>query len=100
MKRPFLTYMALMAISIVSVQTIVIRASQPFDYVNFWLTFAGVYANGMLFALVYISLKKASRENRYTKLFATILVFVCVLSMRLLFDAYGSAEISSIARLQ
>lgn len=99
-KRPFLTYVALMAISVISIQTIVIRASQPFDYVNFWLTFAGIYANGMLFALVYISLKRSVRENRYTRLFATILVFVCVLAMRLLFDAYGSAENSSIVQLQ
>lgn len=81
-KRPWITYLGMTLTGLISSYFIRINfhnINQAF-YVNHPLTFASVFANGMLCAWIYISYTKNKRRNRKTEFlylfFAVVSIFI------------------------
>ncbi|MCR5502466.1 MAG: acyltransferase [Lachnospiraceae bacterium] len=74
-KRPVITTAALYLIGIVSGNILVCHAQDLWAYNNYFSTFAGFYASGMLICLIYYGIRKADAENRYTMIAATTAIF-------------------------
>lgn len=79
-KKPMVTYWCMTAVGIISSLYI----STQFDtlnqgmVVNQTLTFASVYANGMLGAWVYVAMTKNRQKNREESIFWTMAALACV----------------------
>ena len=92
-KKPIITYIIMMVIGIIS--TIVIRNNVndynlPY-YVNHFLTFIPVFANGMLACLVYIIYTKNSkRSNIKSIVFTIISILMVVIFINSLYSIDGS----------
>ncbi len=99
-KWPVITCIGLWGTGIVSANYIVCNHADSIRYYgNQILTFAGCYANGMLLAVLYITLKRKNIENTYTRLVATIAVFCCILHLNGMLKELGSGELQ-IVQLQ
>lgn len=89
-RLPAATYLGMLLLHILSVNIILYRLEgQERIYVNHMLCFMGVYANGMLFCVLYVLWKKYGRENRYTRLAFTVLSVCCVVWFRNILSRYG-----------
>lgn len=79
-KKPIITYIGMTLIGLISSGLI----CKNFDsinqslYVNHVLTFACVYANGLLAAWIYIAVTKNRERNRYVGIAALLVVFLCI----------------------
>lgn len=99
-KWPVVTSAGLWGIGIISANYIVCNHADSIRYYgNQVLTFAGCYANGMLLAMLYITIKKKNLENTYTRLVATIAAFCCILHLSGMMKELGSSELQ-IVQLQ
>lgn len=98
---PGFTYIGMMLISVISVNYIVYQftGSEAY-YVNHILTFAGVYANGMLFSVLYVIWKKYGKENKYTMLAFTVLSIGCIICFRNILFQYGGDTDLSVVQLK
>ncbi len=63
------------------------------------LTFAGCYANGMILCILYITIKRRQRENRYTHLASTAAAFLSVWYLHRMMGQLGGAE-AQVVQLQ
>lgn len=63
------------------------------------LTFAGCYANGMILCILYITMKRQHKENRYTRLAATAAAFLAVWYLHRMMGQLGGAE-AQVVQLQ
>ena len=96
-KWPVITCVGLWGIGIVSANYIVGNHADSIRYYgNHILTFAGCYANGMLLAVLYITLKKKNVENAYTRLVATIAALGCILHLNDMLQELGSGELQVV----
>ena len=96
-KWPVITCTSLWGIGIVSANVIVNHHADLIRYYgNQILTFAGCYANGMLLAMLYITLKKKNAENTYTRMAATIVAFACILHLSGMMKELGKGELQVI----
>lgn len=100
-KFPTLTYLAMMLLSVFSVNYILIHHSgAERGYVNHAFTFMGVYANGILLSVLMVIWKKSGIENQYTKFAATIFAFFSIICFRKILLGYRQAEVLSVAQLR
>lgn len=98
---PIITYVAMILTSIVSVNFIIYQfPGNESSYVNHILTFAGVYANGILLSILFVLWKKCNVENRYTKLAATVLSICCIVWFRSIISQYGGDNDLSVVQLK
>lgn len=70
-KKPVITTVSLYLVGIISSNILVYHANDLWAYNNYFSTFAGFYASGLLICLVYYEIKKAQAESRYTMIAAT-----------------------------
>lgn len=96
-KQPVITCLGLWGIGTISANVIVCHHADMIRYYgNHVLTFAGCYANGMLLAMLYITIKKKGVENTYTRLAATIAAFACVLHLSDMMKELGKGELQVV----
>lgn len=92
-KSPLLTYMAMMGISVITVQWILIHYPEVgIEYVNHMLTFMGVYANGILTCFLFLAWKMYVKENPYTRMASSVIMIYCVILMNKLVMSYNAEE--------
>lgn len=92
-KSPLLTYMAMMGISVITVQWILIHYPEVgIEYVNHILTFMGVYANGILTCFLFLAWKMYVKENPYTRMASSVIMIYCVILMNKLVMSYNAEE--------
>lgn len=98
---PGITYVGLMLVNIVSINYILYHCEGMENlYVNHMLTFAGIYANGMLFSVLYVIWKKYGKENRFTGLAFTVLSFCCIVWFRNILLQYGTDVSTFVVQLK
>lgn len=96
-KAPVLTCAALWTCGIVSSNEIVFHHADQIRVLgNHMLTFAGCYANGMLLAMLYITLKEKCVENSYTQLAASVAVIGCMFCLSGMMKQLGTGELQVI----
>ena len=96
-KQPIITCLGLWGIGIVSANVIVCNYADMIRYYgNQVLTFAGCYANGILLAMLYITIKQKGVENTYTRLAAAIAAISCVLHLSDMMKELGRGELQVV----
>lgn len=63
---------------------------------NHMLTFAGCYANGMLLAMLYITLKQGVKENVYTRMAADVTAVGCLFALSQMMRRLGAGELQTM----
>lgn len=87
---PAATYMGMLLVGTVVANVFLSRfAGNMAPYVNHFLTFMGVYANGMMLDVLLVSWEKSGVRNRYTMTIATVLSVCCVVWFKELLGQYG-----------
>lgn len=75
-KAPWITCIMLWGCSIVSSNFILYqKADNIRGWSNYFLCYAGLYANGMLICLFYLTVKSKMAENKYTQILALLFAF-------------------------
>ncbi|MBP1588256.1 MAG: acyltransferase [Clostridia bacterium] len=98
-KAPFLTYLGMNAASLGYYLFVTrLHADDLSFYINRFPSFLCVFANGMLAALVIVSLSRNMTQNRYTGLGFTALAVFGLFLMRLIIK-YGLAKAGSSGQL-
>ena len=96
-KFPLLTCLGLWGTSLVTTNYILYQKSNEVgNYLNFFLTFAGFYANGMLICLLYLTAKQHCAENKYTHILSGLLALGCVIGYTKIVNSYYNQDISTI----
>lgn len=96
-KAPVLTCIGLWTCGIVSANDIISHHAEQIRVMgNHMLTFAGCYANGMLLAMLYITLKEKNAENRYTRLAASVAVIGCMFCLSAMTRQLGKGELQVV----
>lgn len=96
-KWPAITSLGLWGIGLVSANIIVSNHADKIRYLgNHILTFSGCYANGMLIAMLYITIKRKAMENTYTRLVATLTAFCCIVHLSGMMKELGRGELQVI----
>lgn len=92
-KIPGITYCVMLLIGIIFTNYIIYQHSGEISiYVNHMLTFMGVYANGILLSILFVTWKHSGVDNRYTRIAATVLSVCCIFWFRKILYEYGQAE--------
>ncbi len=71
-KWPLIVTAAMYLIGMITSNIIVVHSDDLWARNNFFFTFAGYYATGMLIGIFYYHIKSSSVENRFTELMATL----------------------------
>ena len=71
-KWPLVVTAVMYLIGMISANVLLVHSDDLWTCNNFFLTFAGYYATGMLIGLFYYYVKSASIENQYTYMMATL----------------------------
>ncbi len=96
-KFPSLTCFALWGTSLITTNYILYqKTNEVGNYLNFFLTFAGFYANGMLICLLYLTVKLHQAENRYTHMLSALLALGCIIGYTKIVNSYYNQDISTI----
>ncbi|MBQ7776786.1 MAG: acyltransferase [Lachnospiraceae bacterium] len=94
---PLLTCITLWGTGFVTCNYILYQKSdQVSSYLNYFLTFAGFYANGMLICMIYLTLKKQIAENKYLHLFSALIALGCIIAINQLLTGYYDHDTSTI----
>ncbi len=72
------------------------KADMVSSYLNFFLTFAGFYANGMLICIFYLTLKSRLAENKYLHMLSGILALGCIVAITRIISSYYDHDVSTI----
>ncbi len=75
------------------------KADQIGSYLNFFLTFAGFYANGMLICMCYLTFKRQQIENKYIHLLTAVLALGCIVAFSQIVDSYYAYSDSAVIQL-
>ncbi len=73
-KWPLIVTAAMYLIGMISANVLLVHSDDLWTCNNFFLTFAGYYATGMLICLFYYHVKSTAVENQYTKMMATLAI--------------------------
>ena len=96
-KFPLLTCIFLWGTGILTSNYILIqKADSVSSYLNYYLTFAGFYANGMLLCMCYLTLKSRMVENKYIHMLTAILALGCIIGFTQIVSGYYDHDTSTI----
>lgn len=78
-KAPWVTCIVLWGCGIVSANFILYqKADNIRAWSNYFLSYAGFYASGMLICMYYLSIRRKAADNKYTQILATLLAVGCI----------------------
>ena len=96
-KAPVPVCLGLWACGIVSANSIAALGEDSVRVLgNHMLTFAGCYANGMLLAMLYITLKQGVKENVYTRMAADVTAVGCLFALSQMMRRLGAGELQTV----
>lgn len=96
-RLPLLTCLGLWGTGLLTTNYILYQKSNEIgSYLNFFLTFAGFYANGMLICILYITIKQNGAENKYTHMLSALLALGCIIGYTKIVTSYYNQDISTI----